>query len=182
MVAAGFGVFGRNPSPLLEAQAFVTGSLIFSPAIKVRKPPRGNLWYVAKRTRHVVISLRPLPVTTTFIGVGHLSRPSLFLSATVAGPIRRQEQSQHISRCLYPAPSSPLRFHIGRAGVEPVLRAAESSSKPSRSQTFVGIFDRWHAHRFLEPRRTRTLRLKIHQHDFQLFGPLAFASASDRHL
>jgi len=93
MVAAGFGVSGAIIATI-GAQAFVTGSLIFSARHKVRSHPGGSV--VRAKRRDMLLSVASLASYTTFIGVDtFLARH--FFSATVAGRYAAGAVAAHIA-------------------------------------------------------------------------------------
>lgn len=93
MVAAGFGVSGAIVATI-GAQAFVTGSLLFSARHKVRRHPEGSV--VRAKRRDMLLSVGSLASYTTFIGVDtFLARH--FFSATVAGQYAAGAVAAHIA-------------------------------------------------------------------------------------
>ena len=93
MVAAGFGVSGAIVATI-GAQAFVTGSLLFSAREKVRSHPQGSV--VRAKRRDLLLSVASLSSYTAFIGVDtFLARH--FFSATIAGQYAAGAVAAHIA-------------------------------------------------------------------------------------
>ena len=93
MVAAGFGVSGAIVATI-GAQAFVTGSLLFSARNKVRSHPEGSV--VRAKRRDLLLSVASLSSYTAFIGVDtFLARH--FFSATIAGQYAAGAVAAHIA-------------------------------------------------------------------------------------
>jgi glycosyltransferase involved in cell wall biosynthesis/O-antigen/teichoic acid export membrane protein len=93
MVAAGFGVSGAIVATI-GAQAFTTGSLLFSARKKVRSHPEGSV--VRANRRDMVLSVASLGSYTAFVGVDtFLARH--FFSATVAGQYAAGAVAAHIA-------------------------------------------------------------------------------------
>ena len=93
MVAAGFGVSGAIVGTI-GAQAFITGSLLFSARNKVRRHLKGSV--VRPKRRDMLLSIASLASYTTFIGVDtFLARH--FFTATIAGQYAAGAVAAHIA-------------------------------------------------------------------------------------
>ena len=93
VVLAGFGVTGAVVATIF-AQAFTTGSLLFSARHKVRSQPQGS---IVRTTRHdLVLSIAALASYTTLIGVDTFLARHYF-PATVAGQYAAGAIAAHIA-------------------------------------------------------------------------------------
>jgi glycosyltransferase involved in cell wall biosynthesis/O-antigen/teichoic acid export membrane protein len=93
LVAAGFGVSGAIVATI-GAQAFVTGSLLFSARDQLRSRPEGSV--VRAKRRDMLLSVASLASYTTFIGVDtFLARH--FFTASIAGQYAAGAVAAHIA-------------------------------------------------------------------------------------
>ena len=93
MVIAGFGVTGAIVATIF-AQAFTTGSLLFSARQKVRAQPQGSAVHTAKRD--MMLSIASIGGYTALIGIDtFLARH--FFTATVAGQYAAGAIAAHIA-------------------------------------------------------------------------------------
>jgi glycosyltransferase involved in cell wall biosynthesis/O-antigen/teichoic acid export membrane protein len=172
MVAAGFGVSGAIIATI-GAQAFVTGSLIFSARHKVRSHPGGSV--VRAKRRDMLLSVASLASYTTFIGVDtFLARH--FFSATVAGRYAAGAVAAHIA-LFVPGAIVTIAFPHWASGRGTSVESRRVFIQALKITTFVGIltagtltvFSSLVVHVLFGSKYISTI---------SIVGPLAFASAA----